>query len=79
MASYKTASYLAKSESETFDAINNPGAATPFSGIYRCTGCGKEIVSEEQKPLPPQNHHQHTASQGEIRWKMIVYADHKPK
>jgi hypothetical protein len=29
--------------------------------------------------LPPQNHHQHSAAQGHIRWRMIVYADHQTK
>jgi DNA-directed RNA polymerase subunit RPC12/RpoP len=51
----------------------------PHSGIYRCMGCGREVVAEESRKLPPQNHHEHSSAQGKIRWRMIVYADHKPK
>lgn len=79
MALYKYADFLAQNQDAIFDQINSPGHVTPRSGIYRCAGCGREIVSEEAKPLPPQNHHQHTISQGHIRWQLIVYADHKPK
>jgi hypothetical protein len=79
MAIYKSDSYLQKSEDAAFDADHKPGGNTPNSGIYRCMGCGREVVSEGAKPLPPQNHHQHTTQQGSIRWRMIVYADHQPK
>ena len=79
MASYKYDQYLIKSTSDAFDGEHKPGGSTPFSGIYRCLGCGREIVSEEAKPFPPQNHHQHTTQQGSIRWRLITYADHKPK
>jgi hypothetical protein len=27
--------------------------------------------------LPPQNHHQHGAHQGPIRWQLIVFAVHR--
>lgn len=79
MAWYKCAEYLQKNRSDGFDTDHVPGAPTPYSGIYRCMGCGREAVSEENKPLPPQNHHQHPNPQGAIRWRMIVYADHEPK
>lgn len=36
------------------------------------TGCNKEIMSKEGDPLAPQNHHQRTFPQGEIRWKLNV-------
>ena len=49
-----------------------PSVKVPVSGIYRCTGCKKEITSNKGDPFPPQNHHQHAASQGEIRWKLNV-------
>ncbi|PWV22291.1 protein L, partial [Cronobacter sakazakii] len=26
------------------------------------------------KTIPPQNHHQHTPAQGNIRWQLFVYA-----
>jgi hypothetical protein len=79
MAIYKQAVFLQQSDDPSFDREFRPSDTTPYSGIYRCSGCGREIDSEAGNPLPPQNHHQHTASQGSIRWRMIVYADHKPK
>ena len=80
MALYKYGEYLTKSEDASFDAIYKPGQAPPHSGIYRCMGCGREVVAEEGRQLPPQNHHQHDIKQqGDVRWQMIVYADHRPK
>ena len=79
MALYKYDKYVEQTNSAEFDSEYRPGSSTPYSGIYRCMGCGREIVSEDAKPLPPQNHHQHSYGQGEIRWKLIVYADHKEK
>lgn len=74
MSLFKYAQYVAESNNEIFDQERPPGASTPHSAIYRCMGCGREVVSESGKPLPPQNHHQHSVSQGAIRWKLIVYA-----
>jgi hypothetical protein len=79
MALYKSAAYLTQTNDNSFDIEHRPADTTPYSAIYRCMGCGLEIVSEEHKPLPPQNHHQHAPGSGSIRWRMIVYADHKPK
>jgi hypothetical protein len=79
MALYKNGDWLSKSEDAAFDAIYKPGNAPAHSGIFRCLGCGREVVAEESRSLPPQNHHQHTTAQGEVRWKMAVYADHREK
>jgi hypothetical protein len=79
MAIYKNSAFLTQSTDSQFESVHQPGSTTPFSAIYRCAGCGREIVSEENRPFPPQNHHQHTSAQGTIRWQMAVYADHKPK
>ena len=76
MALYKDASHITASTDAAFDAVRSPGESTPYSGIYRCTGCGKEVVSEYGKPLPPQNHHVHTSWAMPIRWKMQVFAQH---
>ena len=73
MAFYKYAKYLSLSDDVKFDTLHNPGADTPHSGLYRCEGCGREIAANSGNPLPPQNHHQHTASQGHIRWRLIVW------
>ena len=79
MAMYKYGGYLSQSQDEVFDKDHSPGTAAMRSGIYRCVGCGREVTSEENNPLPPQNHHQHSAAQGAIRWRLIVYADHRAK
>ena len=79
MATYKYEQYVTKVASEAFDGEHPPGYAAPFSGIYRCLGCGKEVASNQQQPLPPQNHHQHSPQQGSIRWRLVVYADHNAK
>jgi hypothetical protein len=70
---YKYDQFLTKSDDEKFDKIHEPGTPTPYSGIYRCEGCGKEATSVHPHPLPPQNHHQHTAEQGKIRWRLAVW------
>lgn len=77
MALYKHEQYLKKSDSPSFDNESKPGEAAPHSGIYRCMGCESEVASNQNQPLPPQNHHQHSQSQGAIRWKLVVYAVHK--
>jgi hypothetical protein len=79
MAMYKDGRLLTQVTDEVFDKVLSPGELTPLSGIYRCTGCGREIVSEDAKILPPQNHHQHSQVQGAIRWWLIVFADHRAK
>ena len=72
MAYYKYSQYLSPNSSNAFDSTSSPGTSTPYSGIYRCTGCGQEIASNQGNPLPPQNHHQHNYSQGAIRWQLTV-------
>ena len=74
MALYKHAQYLKENTNRAFDEIHHPGFTTPHSGIYRCEGCGHEIASNADNPLPPQNHHQPTTAQGTIRWRLIVCA-----
>jgi hypothetical protein len=72
MALYKYGTHLYQSNNAEFDKDYEPGSTTSWSGIYRCAGCGREVVHTIGKPLPPQNHHQHTSYQGKIRWKVIV-------
>jgi hypothetical protein len=79
MALYKYEAYIRENTEPIFDGINGPGAAAPRSGIYRCMGCHREAACNEHQPLPPQNHHQHSQAQGTIRWRLIVYADHREK
>ncbi|BEP61277.1 hypothetical protein GmRootV213_18310 [Variovorax sp. V213] len=49
-----------------------PGDDVPVSGIYLCLGCGKEVTCNQPDKFPPQNKHQHTAAEGNIRWKLNI-------
>ena len=77
MATYKYSQFIKFSDHAAFDAITPVGSAAPYSGIYRCEGCGHEIVSTYGNTMPPQNHPQHSIAQGAIRWRLIV--SHEPK
>jgi hypothetical protein len=76
MAYFKDAKFLTASSGAEFDAIHTPGAVTPYSGVYRCTGCGQSVTSVQHHPLPPQNHHQHGLLSGPIRWQLVVMSHH---
>ncbi len=78
MALYKRASDVAQNQDNAFDKEFKPGSAPDHSGIYRCKGCGREVVGEQARTLPSQNHHQHTQSQGAVIWRLVVYAQHEP-
>lgn len=78
MALYKNGDWLTHTHDAAFDATHTPGAHVPHSGIYRCINCGREVVAEQARTFPPQNHHQHP-QKGAVLWKMVVYADHDPK
>ncbi len=78
MAWYKYDQYLKKSNGDAYDQDHSPGVAASHAGIFRCMGCGREIGIASGHILPPQNHHSHTQQQGSIRWRLIVYADHRP-
>ena len=67
MALYKDGRFLIQENGPEYDLLHGPVTATPLSGIYRCDGCGASAVSTTGHPLPPQNHHQHTAAQGTVR------------
>lgn len=73
--SYRIKSSVTESESARkshWTALYSPGDEVPVSGIYRCTGCKKEITSNKGDPFPPQDHHQHTASQGAVEWRLNI-------
>jgi len=57
-----------------FNTEYKPGEKCEYEGIYRCVGCGKEATIAGGKTIPPQNHHQHSSAQGNIRWQLFVYA-----
>ena len=72
MALYKYGKLLHQSDHQAFDEIHGAGTPVPYSGVYRCVGCGHEVSSTANHTLPPQNHHQHTYQQGVIRWQLVV-------
>lgn len=71
MALYKRSTDVALSTSDAFDVTHRPGINVPHSGIYRCMGCGREVASNAGTPFPPQNHHQHSPTQGNILWRIV--------
>ncbi len=73
MAPYKYSTRLAKSEHGAFDEQNEPGTKTENAGIYRCVACGNKVCIAMGHTLPPQNHRQHAAGVGSIRWRLVVY------
>lgn len=77
MPYYKDAIYLHESRAQAFDHVLTPGFRTPFSGIYRCEGCGFEIASARGQPLPADDHRGHVTSQGAIRWRLVAQATHE--
>lgn len=72
MALYKDAQYVKLSDGKEFSNTTRPGEAAPFSGIYVCKGCSREIASNKGEPMPPQNHHQHSSTEIPILWTLIV-------
>lgn len=74
MALYRYDQYIVRSNDAAFDRVHSPGTPTPFSGIYRCEGCTREVASNAGNPLPPQNSHQHTNSWVPIQWRLVVSA-----
>ncbi|MBP6545553.1 MAG: hypothetical protein KA220_02460 [Phenylobacterium sp.] len=79
MATYRRRDEVSLSTDRAFDTEHAAEAPTPLAGIYRCAGCGREEVSRHGVPLPPRDHHRHTRSQGAVRWRLVVWADHRPK
>jgi hypothetical protein len=77
MALYKYGDYLKHLDHKGFDETFNPGEEAMNAGIYRCTVCSDEIGIAKGHKLPPQNHHQHSANLGSIRWKLLVCAEQK--
>lgn len=77
MSWYTNESALTRADnpSETWSKSYGPGEKVPASGIYRCVGCRKEVTSNHGDPFPPQNHHQHSAQQGALCWKMNVWTN----
>ncbi len=74
MALFKNTYYVWHVQGEAFDHVYAPGELAPYSGIYRCEGCGCEHVLVEQQPLPLNEHHTHIPVQGGVAWQLVVAA-----
>lgn len=72
MAHYQNASFLIQSQHIKFDKTYPSGTNVPDAGIYRCKGCGHEIVIAKGQALPMQNRHQHAFEFGTVSWQLIV-------
>jgi hypothetical protein len=79
MAIYKDGSRLTQLGNSIFDEEHPPGHLAPRAGIYQCVGCGREVTAAEDAPLPAPDHHTHTATEGIPSWKLLVFADHRPR
>jgi hypothetical protein len=64
--------------SPMFDKEYEPEGTPIHSGIYRCRGCGYEIIAGADMPLPPPKHHRHSPAQGPIRWRLAVAVEQGP-
>lgn len=72
MADYKYSHFLTNTPDPRFDPAHPPGAVSPHSGIYKCQGCGCEVVARADEQLPALDHHQHAVKQGGIAWRLAV-------
>jgi hypothetical protein len=57
-----------------FDTEYGPGQKIEYSGIYRCTNCGREVVVEKGRKTPPHGHHEHDGYE-EILWRLVARPD----
>jgi hypothetical protein len=78
MALYKHSRATEKSDDAGFDETFDAGTLAPFSGIFSCTACGREVASAQEQLLPSRTHHKHT-QHAPIQWRLVVWADHNPK
>ena len=78
MTLFRRSNDVEVSISPEFDREYTPEETPIHTGIYRCRGCGCEIVAEANKPFPPEKHPRHSPTQGTIRWRLAVAAQHEP-
>lgn len=78
MTLFRRSNDVEVSISAEFDREYAPGESPKYSGIYRCRGCGCEVVGEKLKPLPLGDHPRHSPAQGAIRWRLAVAAQQEP-
>lgn len=72
MPNYKDKKFFICVQSTGFDVLHAPLSPVHASGIYRCVGCGFEVISNTGDPLPAADHHAHSPWQGSILWQLVV-------
>jgi hypothetical protein len=72
MTYYKYTHFLMYEDGKEYDTTYEAGTSAPFPGIYYCEVCGGSIASMASQPLPSNDHHPHTPTQGPIRWRLAV-------
>jgi hypothetical protein len=72
MVLYKYLTHFEPTSSEEFDKSYHPGERVNWSGIYRCTVCGREIMHSNDNLLPDEIHHPHSPDQGSSQWGLVV-------
>lgn len=74
MPLYSNPKIFKRSANTAFNALHNPGSKPPHSGIYRCEGCGVEVVAEQGRTFPPTHSHNAPAH---VRWRLVAYPSTK--
>lgn len=72
MAAYKYAYFLVPTINVRFDHIYPAGARAPRAGIYRCEGCGREVIALDEQALPGPDDHDHDRKHKTVRWRLVV-------
>lgn len=75
MAVFKDPALLMQSNHTAFDALAQPGKLSAWGGIYRCTGCHREILVRLGEALPGTEHHLHADGQPPLQWQLVVAAN----
>ncbi|WP_076998177.1 hypothetical protein [Variovorax sp. KK3] len=73
MAIFKEMRRVRPSSSKAFDRTFGPHMDAAYSGIYRCTGCEREIAVEGGRRFP---NHPHPPACPAILWQLIVSVSH---
>jgi hypothetical protein len=75
VAQYKYREALMQTSNAAFDTRHAPGTSVQNTGLYRCTGCGDEMVFSKGQKLPALSQHQHEPGQRKVEWQMLVFAE----
>ena len=78
MSMFRRSNDIEVSLSPEFDREYEPGQTPVHSGIYRCRGCGCEIVAHGSKPFLVEGHPRHSPAHGPVRWRLAVAVQQDP-